>query len=93
MTFTIDETALRDCASALAGTGARVAAGATSVPSAAAVPRWAASHAAGAAAGAAQDALLRLGAGTQHAADLIGVTADDYRAADDRAAGRLRAVR
>jgi hypothetical protein len=93
MTFTIDETALRDCASALAGTGARVAAGAAQPPPAVVVPRWAASDAVRRATEAAQDALTGLGGAVQAAGDLIGATAGDYRAADERAARRLRAVR
>ncbi len=93
MTFTVDETALRACVSALAATGARVAAGAAQAPPAVAVPRWAAAGAAEVAAGAARDALLRLGADVQAAADRVGASAAAYRAADDRAANRLRAVR
>lgn len=93
MTFTIDETALRDCAAHLTGTGARVATGAAQAPAAEIVPRWTASGAAETASGAAQDALVRLGSAVQGAADLMVAAAADYRAADDRAAGRLRAVR
>ncbi len=93
MTFDVDETALRGLAPALALTGARVVAGAAQVPSEVTVPRWPASVAAAAAADAGRDALLRLGSGIVAAGDLVAVTADDYRAADDRAVLRLRAVR
>jgi hypothetical protein len=93
MTFTVDQNALRDCPPALAATGARVAAGATGVPVAVTVPRWAAADAAEAAGGAAQDALVRLGSAVRVTADLVTAAADDYRAADDRAVHRLRALR
>jgi hypothetical protein len=93
MTFTVDETALRDCVSALAATGARVVAGAAQAPPAVAPPRWASSDAADAAAGAAQDAATRLGSQIRGAADLVTACAEEYGAADDRAARRLRSVR
>ncbi len=93
MTFTVDQTALRDCVPDLAATGARVVAGAAQVPPAVTVPRWPASDAADAAAGAAQAALTRLGSAVRAAAELVTAAADDYRAADDRAADRLRGVR
>ncbi len=93
MTFTVDETALRACVSALAATGARVVAGAAQAPPAVAVPRWASSGAAEGAAAAAQDTLLRLGADVHAAADRVSASAAAYRAADDRAVLRLRAVR
>ena len=93
MTFTIDETALRDCASGLAATGDRVAAGAAQAPPAVTVPRWSASGAAEVATGAAQQALARLGSSVTAAADLVVTSAAGYRAADDRAADRLRGVR
>ncbi len=93
MTFTVDETALRDCVPALAATGAQVVAGATQAPPAVTVPRWSASGAAEAAGGAAQDALVRLGSAVRVTADLVTAAADDYRAADDRAVHRLRALR
>ncbi len=93
MTFTVDETALRDRVSELAATGARVAAGAAQAPPGVTVPRWASSGAADAAAAAAQDAAVRLGGRIRAAADLVAGAADGYRDADDRAAGRLRSVR
>jgi hypothetical protein len=93
MTFTVDETALRACVSALAATGARVVAGAAQVPPPVTVPRWSAAEAAGAAADAGRDALVRLGSGIAVAGDLATATVDDYRAADDRAAHRLRSLR
>jgi hypothetical protein len=93
MTFTVDETALLACASAVAATGARVVAGAAEAPPAVTVPRWSASGAADAATGAAQQALARLGSAVAAAADRMVASATDDRAADDRAAGRLRGAR
>jgi hypothetical protein len=85
VTFSVDEAGLRRLASALARTGAWVVAGAAQVPPPVTVPRWSAAEADGAAADASRDIA---GAG-----DLLIATADDYRAADDRAAHRLRALR
>jgi hypothetical protein len=93
MTFDVDVPAMRGCASALAEAGARVVAGAANAPPAVAVPRWSASDAATTAADAARRTLGALGAGIAAAGDLVGSTADDYRAADDRAARRLRSLR
>jgi hypothetical protein len=89
----VDAGAARACASAVAGTGARVAAGATHVPPPVLVPRWATSDAAGALTGAAHHRLASISAGLTAASHLIRVAADDYLAADDRAAQRLRSVR
>ena len=61
MTIDVDETVLRDCAFAVAETGARVVAGATQAPPAPTLPRWMTSVAAASASGGAHDALARLG--------------------------------
>ena len=89
----VDARAVRDCASALAGCGARVAAGAAQAPPAVLVPRWATSDAASALDGAAQTWLAKIGSGVEAASRQLTATADDYDAADDRSADRLRAVR
>jgi hypothetical protein len=93
VTFSVDGTGLRGLASALARTGAWVVAGAAQVPPPVTVPRWSAAEAAGAAADAGRNALVRLGSGIAGAGDLVATTADDYRSADDRAAHRLRVLR
>jgi hypothetical protein len=93
VTFSVDEGGLRRLACALGRTGARVVAGAAQVPPPVTVPRWSAADAAGAAADAGLDALVRLGSRIAGAGDLITATADDYRSADDRAAHRLRSLR
>jgi hypothetical protein len=89
----VDAEALRDCASAVAGSGARVAAGATQAPPTALVPRWATADAASALTTAAQTWLATLASRVTAASRQLTATADDYEAADVRAAQRLRAVR
>ena len=89
----VDAAAVRDCASALAGSGARVAAGATHAPPAVTVPRWAASGAALDLTVAGQTRLATVAADLTTASRRLTETADDYGAADGRAADRLRATR
>lgn len=89
----VDATALRDCAAAVDRTGARVAAGAAQAPPEPAVPRWDTSEAAAALTDAAHDWLAAIAADLAGTAQQLTGAADDYRAADDRAASRLRAVR
>lgn len=89
----VDASALRDCAAAVDRTSARVAAGAAQAPPATTVPRWATSDAAAALTDAAHDWLAAIAADLAATAHQLTGAADDYRAADDRAAARLRAVR
>ena len=89
----VDAGAVRDCASAMAGSGARVAAGAAQAPPAALIPRWATSDTASALTTAAQAGLATIASQMTKASWQLTVTADDYEAADGRAAHRLRAVR
>jgi hypothetical protein len=89
----VDAAALHDCASALAGSGARVAAGAAEAPPAVLVPRWTTSDAAVALTSAAQTRLTTIAARVTAASRQITATADDYEAADLRAAHRLRSLR
>jgi hypothetical protein len=89
----IDAVALRQCASVLADTGARVAAGAARAPAAVGVPRWPSSDAAADLADVAVGRIIALGSGLTAAARQMAGAADDYEAADDRATGRLRTVR
>ena len=89
----IDAVALRQRASALADTGARVAAGAARAPTAVSVPRWSTSDAAADLAGAAVGRIIALGSDVTAAARQVAGAADDYEAADARATGRLRTVR
>lgn len=85
----IDTPAVRRCASGLADTGARVAAGAARAPVTVTVPRWAASDAAATLVDAAHGLLVGIGSTVTAAGRRITAAADDYDAADDRAAGRL----
>jgi hypothetical protein len=89
----IDAGAVRDCASAVAGSGARVAAGAAQAPPAVLVPRWTTSDAAASLTTAAQTWLGTIASQITAAGRQLTATADDYEAADQRAAHRLRAVR
>jgi hypothetical protein len=89
----VDARAVRDCASAMAGCGARVAAGGAQAPPAVLVPRWATADAASALAEAAQTWLARSASGIGAASRELTATADAYDAVDDRSADRLRAVR
>ena len=89
----VDAGAVRDCASALAGSGARVAAGATQAPPAVLVPRWATADAASALTSAAQVWLATIASHLTATSRQLTATADDYEAADIRAAHRLREVR
>jgi hypothetical protein len=89
----VDAGAVRDCASAVADSGARVAAGAAQAPPAVLVPRWATADAASALTATAQAGLGTLASRMTAAGQQLSATADDYEAADVRAADRLRAVR
>ena len=89
----VDAGAMRDRASAMAGSGARVAAGAAQAPPDALVPRWATADASSALTAAAQAGLATIASRMTAASRQLTVTADDYEAADGRAAHRLRAVR
>jgi hypothetical protein len=89
----LDVEAVRGCASALADTGARVAAGAARAPSPVSEPRWPAADAAADLAGAASGRIIAIGSDLAAAARQIAASADDYEAADRRSALRLRAVR
>ena len=89
----VDAGAVRDRASAMAGNGARVVAGAAQAPPAVLVPRWATSDAAAALTTAAQAGLAAIGSDMTAASRQLTATADAYDAADGRAAHRLRAVR
>jgi hypothetical protein len=89
----VDAGAMHDCASAVAGSGARVAAGAAQAPPAVLVPRWATADTASALTAAAQAWLATTASHMTTASRQLTATADDYMAADVRAAHRLRAVR
>jgi len=89
----VDAGAVRDCASAMAGCGARVAAGAAQAPPEVLVPRWATADTASALTAAAQTWLATIASDVSAASRQLTATADDYEAADDRSAHRLRAVR
>jgi hypothetical protein len=89
----VDAGAVRDSAFALAGSGARVAAGAAQAPPAVLIPRWATSDTASALTTAAQAWLTTIASDVTAAGRDLTATAGDYEAADDRSANRLRAVR
>jgi hypothetical protein len=89
----VDAGAVRDCASAMAGSGARVAAGATQAPPGVLVPRWATVDPTSALTAAAQTWLATTASRMTTASRQLSTTADDYEAADLRAAHRLREVR
>jgi hypothetical protein len=89
----VDAGAMRDCASALADSSARVAAGAAQAPPATLVPRWATADAASAMTATALTWLATIASQMTGAGRQLSATADDYEAADVRAAHRLRAVR
>jgi hypothetical protein len=89
----VDAGAVRDCASAVAGSGARVAAGAAQAPPAVLVPRWATTDAASALDASAQSRLATIASRVAAASRQLTATADDYEAADVRAADRLRVAR
>ncbi|MEV6299332.1 hypothetical protein AB0M02_08010 [Actinoplanes sp. NPDC051861] len=81
---------LRQTASSLSGTAARVTGAAASAPFPAPSPRWATTAAAQLAATAARDLLAQLGADTEETARQIRAAAEAYEEADARAAARLR---
>lgn len=89
----VDAGAVRDCAAAVAGSGARVAAGAAQAPPDPLAPRWATADASSALSAVAQASLAAIGSRVTAASRQLTVTADAYVAADERAADRLRAVR
>ena len=89
----VDAGAVRACASAVAGSGARVAAGAAQAPPDALVPHWATAGAAAALTAAAQAWLRAIAAGMAATSRHLTATTDDYEGTDHRAAQRLRAVR
>jgi hypothetical protein len=88
--FEVDADALRASASALADTAADVAAGSIPPPAVPA-PRWETSIAAESLADAFQRALARQSGDLDAFQQAVLAAIADYRAADDRAAGRLRA--
>jgi hypothetical protein len=77
----------------MAGCGARVAAGAAQAPPAVLVPRWVTADAAAALSEVAQTWLATGASDVGAASRQLTATANDYDAADDRSADRLRAVR
>jgi hypothetical protein len=89
----VDAEGVRDGASGLADCGARLAADLAGAPTAPVVPRWDTGDAVTLAADAARRQLGALGAGIAQTARGIAAAADDYEAADERAAARLRAAR
>jgi hypothetical protein len=87
----VDADAVRGGASAVAGTAHRMAGGAPP-PAAVTVPRWAATGAAETLADATGRLLATVVADLEADSRRLTAVADDYRAADDRAAARLKAV-
>ena len=89
----VDAGAVRDCAAAVAGSGARVAAGAAQAPPDPLAPRWSTADASSDLTAAAQAWLAAIGSRVTAASRQLTATADDYEAADVRAADRLRVAR
>jgi hypothetical protein len=89
----VDADALRACSSALADTGAQLAAGAARPPTTPPVPRWPTTDAATLAGAAVQQQLAGIAAELAATTRQIAATAAEYEAADARAAGRLRGTR
>ena len=87
--FEVDADAMRDTASALAGTATDVAAGSVPPPSVPA-PHWETGMAAESLADAFQRALARQSGDLDAFQQAVRAAIADYRAADDRAADRLR---
>jgi hypothetical protein len=89
----VDTVDLREAASALLATAARIAAAATPPPSPPPTPRWSSVDAAIATASAAQVELARLATDLAETARETTATAEAYEDADARAAARLRQSR
>ena len=87
----VDTKALQACVRPLRALADTMAA--ASAPPSVPVPRWETSDAAAALANAARVRGRLLAADLTRAADQLSAVAHDYEAADERAAGRLRAVR
>src|SRR3954451_20657740 len=86
----IDAGGVRECASGIAGTGARVLDGVARVPATVPVPPWATGDAAARAADAARRRLTQEGDDIAEAARQIVAAVLDYESADERAADRIR---
>ena len=90
--LTVDTTEVRAAASDLAAAGERVSADAADPPDPVPAPRWATTDAAALATEAIRRQLAQLGAGITGTAREIGTAAEDYAAADERSATRVRAA-
>ncbi|MFC7535311.1 hypothetical protein [Actinoplanes sp. GCM10030250] len=91
--FEVDTEDLRQVATSVAGTAARVTGAAVSAPFPAPSPRWAVTGAAQLAATAARHQVAQLGGDAEETARQIRAAAEAYAEADARAAARLRLTR
>ena len=93
MSFDLDLPRVRTCAAALTDLGGVVAAGVTRLPDAPSVPLWSTSDALGTLLITAAREVSVAGEDVATAGRRIASIADDYEAADGRAASRLRDLR
>jgi len=89
----VDTVALGACVPSLLDLGTEVTTRSARAPAAVTVPRWAASDAAAALAGATRTALTDLAASVTATGQAVAAAVAGYEAADERAVARLRAFR